>query len=90
MELGPVWVNIGDTDWCPLLWWVINTINVINNFPFCNMYFAESTGCTEGQVRLAGGSMTNEGRVELCSGGMWIAIYFYTGWRQLEYRYKCR
>ena len=48
-------------------------------------------------MRLAGGSTANEGRVELCSGGVWVAIYD-TGWnyndavvvcRQLGYRYEC-
>ena len=49
-------------------------------------------------MRLVDGSTANEGRVELCSGGVWVAIYG-SGWnyndavvvcRQLGYHYECR
>ena len=62
------------------------------------LYFAVNQSCTEGQVRLAGGGTANEGRVELCSSGVWVAIYD-SGWnyndavvvcRQLGYPYECR
>ena len=62
------------------------------------MYFAVNQSFAEGQVHMAGGSTVNEGQVELCSGGVWMAIYD-TRWnyndavvvcRQLAYRYECR
>ena len=60
--------------------------------------YVVTSSCTEGQVRLADGSTTYEGRVEVCHGGVWVAIYD-SGWsyydalvvcRQLGYPYKCK
>ena len=34
-----------------------------------------NTSCTEGHVRLVDGSTANEGRIEFCRGGVWVAIY---------------
>ena len=60
--------------------------------------YTVGSNCTEGQVRLADGSTTYEGRVEVCRGGVWVAIYD-SGWsyydalvvcRQLGYPYQCK
>ena len=57
-----------------------------------------NSSCTDGQVRLADGSTTYEGRVEVCRSGVWVAINDST-WsyydalvvcRQLEYPYQCK
>ncbi|KAL5510616.1 hypothetical protein EMCRGX_G006184 [Ephydatia muelleri] len=57
-----------------------------------------NTSCAEGQVRLVDGSTANEGQIEFCRGGVWVAIYG-SGWnyndavvvcRQLGYHYECR
>ena len=36
-----------------------------------NLYLAP---CTNGQLRLAGGNIPNEGRVEICMGNIWGTI----------------
>ena len=47
----------------PLICWKMQTCFVI----LC-------TGCTEGAVRLRGGSNTNEGRVEVCRNNAWGTV----------------
>ena len=60
--------------------------------------YTVNANCTVGQVRLADGSTTYEGRVEVCRSGVWVAIYD-SGWsyydalvvcRQLGYPYQCK
>ena len=57
----------------------------------------EQSSCTSGDIRLANGSSALEGRVELCSQGIWgsIAILFWdyidaeVVCRQLGYPWEC-
>ena len=44
--------------------------------------------CTEGQLRLAGGSNSSEGRVEVCSRGVWGTIRGF--WRSTDAQVVCR
>ena len=57
----------------------------------------EQSSCTTGDIRLMGGNSSLEGRVEICSQGLWGAIA-YRSWdtndamvvcRQLGYPWKC-
>ena len=40
-------------------------------YEICYMHAAP---CTNGQLRLAGGSIPNEGRVEICMGNVWGTV----------------
>ena len=52
----------------------------------------EQSSCTEGDLRLVGGNSSLEGRVEVCTQGMWGAIYAYFSyqWSMNEARVVCR
>lgn len=45
-------------------------------------------GCTNGDVRLVAGSSELEGRVEICSGGVWGTVCD-DGWRNVDTRVVC-
>lgn len=45
--------------------------------------------CTNGHLRLAGGYDENEGRVEICSNGLWGTVYS-EGWDSLDALVVCR
>ena len=49
----------------------------------------EPSGCTEGDVRLMEGNSTLEGRVEVCSRGLWGAIT-YSDWDENDAMVVCR
>ena len=66
--------------------------------------YEQSSGCVNGDLRLRGGNSTYQGRVELCSQGMWgiISSYYHSflyEWdsrvamvvcRQLGYPWECK
>ena len=52
-------------------------------------YTDNSTNCTEGQLRLVGGSNSSEGRVEVCSNEEWGSICD-DSWEQPEAQVVCR
>ena len=45
--------------------------------------------CSDGDVRLAGGNVANEGRVEICLNGLWGFVCDIT-WGQLDASVICR
>ena len=47
------------------------------------------TSCCDGTVRLAGGSLANEGRVEICQSGEWKTVCD-SNWSENEARVMCR
>ena len=52
------------------------------------MYFAV-TSCTNGTIRLSGGRDRYEGRVEVCSNGLWVIIRR-LGWDSNDAKVACR
>ena len=44
---------------------------------------------TEGEVRLFGGSVESEGRVEVCKNSIWVTICD-TNWCEVDARVVCR
>ena len=49
----------------------------------------ESSGCEQGDIRLVDGNSTFEGRVEVCTQGLWGAIA-YPSWSSNDARVVCR
>jgi len=39
-----------------------------------NKYNPHTAPCTDGQLRLAGGNIKNEGRVEICLNNLWGTV----------------
>ena len=48
------------------------------------------TSCTHGAVRLMNGSMSDEGRVEMCVNGEWGSVCGSTSWYRREAQVVCR
>ncbi len=48
-----------------------------------------TSGCVEGDIRLAEGNLSTEGRVELCKHGMWGTVCD-NGWEKYEAKVVCR
>lgn len=54
------------------------------------MYAANSSAdCYDGQLRLAGGSTENEGRVEICYENQWGTVCGH-GWSSEDAKVACR
>ena len=51
--------------------------------------FTVQSSCTAGNVRLVDGDSQMEGRVEVCRGGVWGAVYD-SGWNFNDARVTCR
>lgn len=47
------------------------------------------TGCTTGDIRIIGGSNSNEGRVEVCSNNEWGTVCD-DGWSNIDAAVACR
>ena len=54
----------------------------------CSMNYL-STGCTDGEVRLSGGSSETEGTVEVCHNRTWGMVSG-LGWGEEDARVTCR
>ena len=48
-----------------------------------------SSVCCDGALRLAGGNVSNEGRVEICQSGQWKTVCD-NNWSENEARVVCR
>ena len=53
------------------------------------LFFIESTSCVDGAVRLVNGSISQEGRVEVCVNGVWGTICG-TGWNKIDAFVVCK
>ena len=51
--------------------------------------FLRDFECCDGAVRLAGGNVSNEGRVEICQSGEWKTVCD-NNWSENEARVVCR
>ena len=54
-----------------------------------HMLFFRDFTCCDGSVRLSGGTVSNEGRVELCVSGQWKTVCD-NNWSMNEARVVCR
>ena len=48
------------------------------------------SSCTTGNINLGNGDSEMEGRVEVCRGGVWGAVYDSTGWNFNDAQVTCR
>ena len=55
----------------------------------CHLKFWYITGCTHGNIRLVGGSNSQEGRVEICLNGQWGTVC-HDYWSQVDANIACR
>ena len=53
------------------------------------MYLHTGTGCTDGDMRLVGGAIAQEGTIEICYEGSWGHICGY-GWDVIDAFVACR
>ena len=60
----------------------------LHNF-LCFLSTRDTSQCCDGTVRLAGGSSSNEGRVEICQSREWKTICD-NNWSENEARVVCR
>ena len=78
-----------------VLWYFSEKINLflcscIILFTFCLCILSlRDISCCDGAVRLAGGSLSNEGRVEICQSGQWKTVCD-NNWSENEARVVCR
>ena len=56
---------------------------------FINAHTIEPTGCEEGAVRIADGLIENEGRLEVCVGGVWGSVCD-DGWDKTDAHVACQ
>ena len=54
------------------------------------VYYLLDGNCSEGALRLAGGNTEYEGRVELCSNGIWGTICDTNSWDSREATVVCK
>ena len=53
------------------------------------LFFIESNSCVDGAVRLVNGSISQEGRVEVCVNDVWGTICG-TGWNKIDAFVVCK
>ena len=80
------------------IWGRVPSSNEVLNigYNFCRylknilIYFAHYTApCTTGQLRLVGGNIPNEGRVEICMSNEWGTVCD-DGWSSIDATVVCR
>jgi len=52
---------------------MVHSMNIVNIVFYLHLLFF-SAQCTDGQLRLAGGNIENEGRVEICISNRWGTV----------------
>ena len=63
--------------------------NARNYIDWCNIFFYHAAPCTTGQLRLIGGNILNEGRVEICMNNVWGTVCD-DGWESADATVVCR
>ena len=74
-----------------MLWYAISLCNFSLEFTLfyiCCAPISVPSSCTTGNVRLVDGDSEMEGRVEVCRGGVWGAVY--SGWSFNDAQVTCR
>ena len=82
---------------CPYSYEVVvachgNTVLYSHTKINCNVhvdYQVEYSNCTNGQVRLSGGDIVMEGRVEICYGNVWFGVCADTYYNYNQQRAVC-
>ena len=72
----------------PFLWDVVASSQVSNSS--MHVYHLVDSGCTDGDVRLAGGETVMEGRVEVCHNQIWWAVRGSSNWDFSDATVVCR
>ena len=62
---------------------------VVGGYTFVFVHAIEPTGCEEGAVRITDGLIENEGRLEVCVGGVWGSVCD-DGWDKTDAHVVCQ
>ena len=55
----------------------------------CGVPLTEAAQCAEGEVRVVGGSVGSEGRVEMCQWGRWTSVCADDNWNTAVAKVVC-
>jgi len=70
----------------------VSALNIHTMSSVCFVLFISTvpSSCTAGTITLMDGRSRMEGRVEMCRGGVWGALYDYGGWDFSDAKITCK